>query len=60
MVIPIYEHYEKVRENGCDRNHECETCELFQKKRNECIIEESKKWEAWNEAEHKRFGELLK
>lgn len=69
MVIPIFEHYEKVKESGCDRLirmddtysvKDCKNCDLYQKKRKECILDEDKKWEAWNKAEHERFGKILR
>lgn len=58
MVIQLYEHYEEVLANGCDKK--CQSCDLFLTKRNECIIIAQKKWEAWAEKQHAKFEKILK
>lgn len=45
-------------ENGCDKN--CQNCDLWLSADKMCYHEWHRKWKAWNEAEHKRFGEILK
>lgn len=45
-------------EGSCDKN--CENCDMFLPQDEMCFHEWHKKWQKWNEAEHKRFGEMLK
>ena len=57
VKVDLYEHYETVLDNGCDRN--CAMCDLFLGSREECVIEANRKWEKWAERRHEQFGEVL-
>lgn len=57
-MVEIYEHYEHVKKHGCDKN--CQMCDLYLLSRQECVIEADKKWKAWAEKQHEKFGEVLK
>lgn len=57
-MVNLYEHYEDVLKNGCDKN--CQSCDLYLGYRQECVIESEKKWEAWAEKQHAKFEKTLK
>ena len=42
----------------CDKD--CEHCPIYLPAHDMCFHESQKKWEAWNRAEHERFGKILK
>ena len=44
-------------EERCDKD--CEHCDMFLPNDDMCFHEWHKKWQKWNAAEHKRFGEIL-
>lgn len=57
-MVKLYELYEKVIAQGCDKK--CSQCDLYLPNRKECYIVANEKWQAWAEKRHEIFGEVLK